>query len=698
MKKSLYLGACALSLLATEAVAQETQDKRAGWTPESAPDIIVTGTRDDYTVTGAQTLRSPVPLFETPQSVQVLTRKLLEDQQLNSLDEALSNVSGVIPSLASEIVLANPVVRGFEAEVFTDGLIGYGDTAVSDPGSLWNVQQIEVAKGPTTVLYGGGTGAPVGGLINLVSKKPSGTEQFAFQLRAGSFDNYSVAVDADLPLGGGLSARFVAQQQTFGDNIDEVEGERILAAQSLRYNPDDATDIVARYTYSRVQQLEYAGLPAFLVGNPAVRSNRFTGATDTPQTDIENQSFDLDARQRLAPGITANVRARRYTNDFDEFSTSPFFAFFPCSGTVCPLLNGVLTASVREWTVDGSLTAEFTTGGIEHVLIGGAQWDRTNYRGGTGFDLGNPVLFDYADPASDFAFQLPDITTRIANRYRTFAVYAQDQVTIGARLHILASLRYSRLSLRETEGGAGNDDVFHEWNPRIGTSFDLAEGISLFAGYATGSRLSLFFNGTDAPVPERSQSVEAGVKFALAGIGLSGTIAAFQIERTNVPTPDPATFFTSIQTGKERSRGAELDLIYEPSKSLSLLASYAFTDAEVLEDTVIPQGDTLPRVPRNRGRIAARYRFSEGALQGFELGGGLTYSSRTFIALPNGQDVAGYIITDAQASYAIGGVTLGLRVDNLFNEDYFLPYQFFAQDVVRPGNPRSAFVTLGFEF
>ena len=154
----------AATALATPAFAQEQalepEPETGGWTPGN---ITVTGTRDTYAADEASVTRTPVPLIEVPQSIQVITAELIKDQELVTLDEALRNVSGVVPSLPSEIVLVNPIVRGFEAEIFTDGLIGYGDTAVIDPGSLWNVERIEVAKGPTSTLFGGGIGSPVGG-------------------------------------------------------------------------------------------------------------------------------------------------------------------------------------------------------------------------------------------------------------------------------------------------------------------------------------------------------------------------------------------------------------------------------------------------------------------------------------------------------------------------------------------------------
>jgi iron complex outermembrane receptor protein len=707
MNRFSFAALLAATSLATPAFAQEqapepeTQTETGGWTPGN---ITVIGSRGNYTVDEASVTRTPVPLTQVPQSIQVITSELIKDQELVTLDEALRNVSGVVPSLPSEIVLVNPIVRGFEAEIFTDGLIGYGDTAVIDPGSLWNVERIEVAKGPTSTLFGGGIGSPVGGLINLVSKTANGKTFLDGRMRAGSFETYSIAADAGAAITDSLSARVVAEYQSSEDYIDVVEIERLLIAPSVRFAPSEDTEIVGRFTYTRVAQLEYAGLPAIFVNDPRVDPERFTGATNAPDTEVENLTAQIEWTQRLGEGLTFNLRGRRYENDFREFATSPFLAFFPCgaasglNATSCPQIRAQLPASIDEWTVDGSLTAEFTTGQIELVVLGGVQWDRADYDAAIGFDLVNVVAFDSANPASDFDFSpVPALSGFNTNRYETLAVYMQDQLTIANRLHVLASLRYSRLGLTEFVGGT-NDEVYHEWDPRLGVTFDVTEGVSLFAGYATGSRLSIFFNGATSPVPERSESWEGGVKFALGDTGLSGTVAAFRLDRSNVPTPDPATFFTSIQTGAQRSEGIEADFIYEPSPAFSLLATYGYSDARVTADTVIPVGSRLPRVPDHRGRIAARYRFLDGAMEGLELGAGITAASDSVIALPNGAEVDGYVIADAQASYEIGGIRIGLRVDNLFGADYFVPYQYFAQDVVRPGNPRSAFVTLGFGF
>ncbi|MEM6493390.1 MAG: TonB-dependent receptor, partial [Pseudomonadota bacterium] len=512
--------------------------RQGGWTPEG---IVVLGQSDTYSVNQAAVTRTPIPLNEVPQSIQVITDDLIEDQELVTLDEALRNVSGVVPSLPSEIVLVNPIVRGFEAEIFTDGLIGYGDTAVIDPGSLWNVERIEVAKGPTSTLFGGGTGSPVGGLINLVSKTANGRDIVKGRVRAGSFDSYSTALDLGTALSDTFSVRAVGEYQLADDNIDVVEIERTLLSASARWAPSQSTEVVGRFTYTEIDQLEYAGLPAIFQDDDRVDPDRFTGATNAPNTNVQNLTAQFEWTQRLTDAVSFNLRTRRYEQDFREFSTSPFFAFFPCgeasglNDTSCPQIRGQLPSSVDEWTLDGSFTAEFTTGAIEHVVLAGAQWDQADYVAATGFDFFNIAVFDYADPAADFDYgEIPALNTFLENRYDTLAFYAQDQITLADRVHILASIRYSELGIDERVGGAGNNETYTEWDPRFGITLDVTEGVSVFAGYATGSRLSLFFNGANSPLPERSESFEGGIKFGLDDIGLSGTLSAYQITRTNV--------------------------------------------------------------------------------------------------------------------------------------------------------------------
>ncbi|MEP2101287.1 MAG: TonB-dependent siderophore receptor [Parasphingorhabdus sp.] len=695
---------CAAAFISPPLIAQPVPESRnsssteQSWTPSNT--IVVTGSRENYAVDVASVTRTPVPLIEVPQSIQVLTDTLIKEQELNTLDEALRNVSGIIPSLSSELVLANPIIRGFEAELFTDGLIGYADTAVADPASLIAVERIEVAKGATSALFGGGTGAPVGGLINIVSKTAEPGTKFSVRGRAGSFDTWQLGGDANLQLDDNLSVRLIAEYQDAEDAIDAVEIERFYINGSIRAVLPTETDIIARFTHSRVEQLEYVGLPASVVHLPDIDPFRFSGATNAPKTVVENLSADFSLSQPLSNNLTFDFRARRYENDYREFATTIFASFFPGTGSEFPIISAQLPAKVDEWTLDASVTAIFDTGPVNHTLLIGAQYDATDYEAASGFNLVPLGILDFADPDSGLDFgAIPPLDTFVANDYRTTAFYVQDQISLFDRLHILASIRFSELTLREPIGGNGNRETYREWDPRIGATFDIIDGLAVFAGYAEGARLSIFFNNPKTvPKPERARNYEAGIKLGLADIGLSGTLAWFDSNRSNVPTPDPTTFFSSIQTGEQRSEGIELDLIWEPNSNWSFLATYAYTDARVTFDTVIPSGDELPRVPKHAGRFAARYRFADGAVDGLAIGAGLTAASSAELTLPNSARSDSYVVFDAQASYDLGPARLGLRIDNIFNEQYFLPYQYLAQSVVRPGNPRSAYVTLNFDF
>lgn len=181
MKTSLFALSAALAAT-TPAFAQEA-DKTSGWTSE----IVVTGQSTDYSIAAATTAtRTATPVEEIPQSIQTITRGLIDDQVLQNLTEALVNVSGVVPTSQAQAVLQPTLVRGFAVNTFIDGVPTYGlPPGVTDPATLVQVDRIEVAKGPTATLYGGGSGAPLSGLINLVSRSPGDTLSREFALRAG---------------------------------------------------------------------------------------------------------------------------------------------------------------------------------------------------------------------------------------------------------------------------------------------------------------------------------------------------------------------------------------------------------------------------------------------------------------------------------------------------------------------------------
>ncbi|MEM9422751.1 MAG: TonB-dependent receptor, partial [Pseudomonadota bacterium] len=418
-------------------------------------------------------------------------------------------------------------------------------------------------------------------------------------------------------------------------------------------------------------------------------------------TVIENISMHGTLTHQFNENLIGALQVRHFKSRFDEFSTSPFLSLSPITDGTSLQVRGHLPARINELTIDGSVTSTFSTGSFDHTLIAGVTYDDTNYRAASGFDLINVLgPYDYVSQRTPLSFgDVPALDSFLQSDYKTAAAYAQDHIRFTDQISVLLGGRFSQYELKEIEGGQGTDETFTHFDPRIGLTFQIIDGFSVFSGWSNGSRLSLFFVGDNGAPPdlETSQSLEVGVKFGLSELGLSGTLAGFQNTRKNVPTPDPTTFTSSLQTGEQEAIGAEIDLVWEPSQQLSVLVSAAYADSEVTEDNAIPIGDELPRVPEYSGRIAGRYRF-DGPLEGFGVGAGATFASGAETTLPNSFRSDAYAIIDAQASYAFDRFKVGVAVQNLTDASYFSPYQYLAQPVLRPGTPRTAYVTLTANF
>ncbi len=684
---------CLSALLSSAAPPAFAEPPRARWTAE---EIVVTAQRPAYAASDSATAtKTLTPIHRTPQSIQVLSETLLLEQDRRTLADALENVSGVAPIKLEELVLADPLVRGFAGEVYVDGLPAYGTTSVISPGSLAGVERIEIAKGPTAALYGGGAGAPLGGLINLVLRTPLRAPRTALGARIGAYDAWSVSGDVNRPLGSNAALRLAGEYEDRKSWIEAVVAESVQLTPSFALGLGSDTTLRVTGLYNHVDQLEYAGFPAALIAADGVDPETFSGATDAPHTTVENAMATAVLTHRFGTGARARLTGRRYQSEFREYASFPYFAFYPPRGTAYDIIKARLPTDVDQTTLDANVTWRAVAGGRTHQFLLGASWDDTAYDAGIGFDFTPIGTLDYADPAPLAFGAVPAITSTQTDRFETLAAYVQDQVDIGP-VHLLASARYSRLDYARRE--YGYDRTYHRLTPRMGATVDLTRTLAAFAGYAEGFRAPTGFYGAAPPKLETSKAWEAGLKRADRGRGLSGTLALYQIMRRNVSTDDPDDLFNTIQTGAQRARGIEADLIWEPSPALSVLFSYAYTHARVTEDTDIPEGDRLPRAPDHSGRLALRYRVLAERLKGFAIGAGLTGVSNRDLTLPNTSQVAGHWVGDLQASYAFDPVTLSLSIVNLTDEDYLDPYQYLGQAVVIPGQPRALSVSLRARF
>jgi iron complex outermembrane receptor protein len=690
--------------------------------------------------------RSSVPLNRVPQSIQVISRELIKEQDAQTLGDALTNVSGVVPVKTYQSLILSPLVRGFSAEVFADGMPGYSTTSSMDTATLVNVQSVEVIKGPTAALFGGGVGSPLGGIINVVSVDPLKEHQYTLGYRTGSWQTRNPFADFNTPLtkDGSLALRITGDYEDGTSHIDEVRQKRWSFNPTLRWEITPETILPLRAQFSELEMLEYAGLPAALAlppatnkvapyTGPSVDPFRYTGAVNLPLSKIRNTRLLATLKHSFCQHLEFNLAAQFYQNSFDEYSMYTFASAqgpIPANRSVYPVLSGYLPSDVMQYTINSWLTGRFEIGPTKHELIFGGDIDFTENVAALGFshlriNLPAPLpptilaarvgFINFAVPGSTLSYVQPAIVDRTQNLFRTSGIYIQDHITAFDRVHVLAGLRLIQLDVDhqyKTDNTLGAptqyEETYTELAPRLGAVIDIAGGVSVFGAYSEGYRGVLNYTGKEAPVPETSEMLEGGFKFTNDKLGISGALAAYHLVRENVPTANPFIPGSTQQVGQQRSQGIEADLAWEPDPRFSFLVAYAYTDARVTED--VPNnivtagkqlervGKRLPRVPEHAGRIAVRYRVQEGMLQGLGVGLGVTMGSKRPVSLTNNYFTAPYYVADAQISYERKAFKAALSISNLTNHFYYEPYPYLGEDVVAPARPITFALTLSYSF
>lgn len=690
----------AVSMLALMVTSQLSAQQPTPAAPEPPIDVTVTapgGVPVEQTpagpVRGYQALttqtgpRLPTPLLDLPQSVNVVPRKVIDDQGAITQSDVLRNVSGVQPLSPLSFGQIGPKVRGFAAERYVDGLPNYYDGGARD--LLVNVERIEVLKGPSSIFYQGGPN-PTGGVVNVVSRAPTTTNFATFGTTFGTYPSASPFFDVNQAVNADKSIilRFTGQYEFTRDSVEVLQRQSYALNPSLLLTNKDATSLLLQGHLSRRAQQDYSGLPA--VGSIdrsaySVKSDLFPGWPRIEKAYSTNQNVTARFDHAFSDTWSTFTSARIGRSRFDEpsqFTLSNMPDFAP---STFGMFNGLLKEKTSEISVNTNLVAKFDLGSVRNRLLFSFDYNRVTDRGSLYGDFAG--LVDFADPEFP-AYLRPTpnpFNTFIDadNRYTQMGAVAQIQSTIFERLHVLAALRlgYVEIDSKSLNTGTSYNTQDTKLLPRIGAAYEVTRGLSVFGAYSEGMRAVPFFTGINPPKPEEAWQIEGGIKFDMA-YGISGSMALFQITRRNVPVGDPLNPGLSIQTGEQRSRGFEADVIWQPNVNVSFLANYAFTYATVTKDPVIEEGSWLQGVPRHSGRVWANYLFTEGPLANVSVGLGLTGVSQQAVTLASaatsGQwKTPGYVTLDSKVAYRWDNFNFMVTAKNLTNEKGYMPYPFF---------------------
>ena len=668
--RTTLLSATAIALLPAAALANDAEDR--DYLPGN---IVVTGERQGYAVDdGSSGTKTPTPLIDVPQTIDVITRDQLEDQGVSQLGEALAYVPGV--SLESGEGNRDAVfIRGQEstADFYLDGL---RDDA-QYYRSLYNVERIEVLKGANALIFGRGGG---GGVINRVSKTARlNGNSASFNASVDSFGAFSIAGDATTRLTEPVALRLNATYEEFDNHRDFYEGRFIGISPTLTVELGPQTRLTAYYTYDDDRRLADRGIPSL---NNAPLTGYDRTLFGDPDFNLSRTKVHI-ARTRIDHEFSSDLsmNASFQFADYDKL-----YANIVPSGTdgTDVTLSGYENLTGRQNLIgQANLIWNAQTGSLRHTILAGFEvgdQQTDDSRRIVQFDTaGGPVTSITVPLAGRLA--IPAISLTAPSRARdsqltTLSAYVQDQVEIGEHLQLIAGLRWDSFDL-ETRNQltsateASKDEMV---SPRFGVVVKPNDTVSLYASYAqsflpqSGDQFVSLSSTTAALDPEEFENIEIGAKWLLKP-DLFLTAALFQLDRTNTRAPDPNTPGLTVLTGSTRTKGVELSLAGSVTEYWQANVGYTYLDGEIRSATsAAPAGTRLEQLPKHQISIWNRFRLTEQ----FGIGLGAIYQDEQFASVSNTVELPDYWRVDAAAYWNVNErLSVQVNVENLFDETYY---------------------------
>lgn len=603
------------------------------------------------------------------------------------------------------------IIRGFAADYqsqnnYLNGLKLQGNfynDAVIDPYML---ERAEIMRGPVSVLYG--KSSP-GGLLNMVSKRPTTEPLKEVQFKAGTdslfqtgFD-FSDALDDD----GVYSYRLTGLARSANAQQKGSEEQRYAIAPAFTWRPDDKTNFTFLSYFQNEPETGYYGwLPKEGTVEPLPNGKRLPtdfneGAKNNTYSRNEKMigySFDHEFNDTFT--VRQNLRFAQnkvsqksvygygmcsdplYTKDQEALKASPCLSI-PQSqwGHTLTRQYVIDNEKLENFSVDTQLQSKFATGSVDHTLLTGVDFMRMRNDIDSWFGYAGSVAPSdiYNLDRSDFDFGAhpnPSGPYRVLLKQKQTGLYVQDQaqwdkvlVTLGGRYDWADQSSFNRDYGNKSE----RDDKEFTWRGGVNYLFD--NGVTPYFSYSESFEPA---SQTDANgdlfAPSKGKQYEVGVKYVPEDRPIVVTGALYQLTKTNNLMADPNGSLFSVEGGEIRARGVELEAKAALSASVNVVGSYTYTDAEYTTDTTY-KGNTPAQVPKHMASLWADYTFFDGPLSGLTLGTGGRYTGSSYGDPANSFKVGSYTVVDALVRYdlarvGMAGSNVALHVNNLFDREY----------------------------
>jgi catecholate siderophore receptor len=689
-----------LACAAVPAMAAEGGD--AAEQCEDCKTIIVTGQATDYVAHSIDTAtKTDTPLIDIPQTITVVTREQLDDQSHRSLGDVLRYIPGTTVG-QGEGNRDQITFRGQNttADFFLDGV----RDDVQYYRGLYNIERVEVLKGPYALIFGRGGG---GGILNRVQKTPVSNKSFGdVTASVNSFGAWDVAADVNAPFSEAVAGRLNATYERFDNHRDFVGGERYAVNPYLAAQLGEAWTLGLSYEYMNDDRTTDRGVPS--IATVAAQPNRpitgydsqFFGVPGVNRTTLEAHIAKLRIDGQLADNL--KLTSSLLYGDYDKLYDNVYANSAATSQTGTVSLDAYSDPTKREnFIAQANLIWDFETGALGHkVLLGVEYGDQKthNQRLNRLFTPGN--VFNLAAPVfPTVVFTTPSRDTR--SEVEFFSTYVQDQISIGDHFDIVAGLRYDRFEINGIDFIPAIDRPFartdDKVSPRLGLIWKPAENASVYASYSqsflprSGDQFVTLSVVQQNLAPEKFTNYEVGAKWDIRP-DLSATVALFQLDRTNATTPDPANPLVTINIGETRTQGLELALTGRVLPDWQVSGGYTYQDAKLRGNDFVRLG----QVPKHQFSLWNRYDFRDRLGAGL----GVIHQSSQFAAIRTAATTTrlpSFTRVDAALFFDVSeNVELQANVENLFDTDYFSDAH--NNNNITPGAPLNGRVTLRVRF